>query len=230
MIQIAIPKAFRHSPLHCIPLFHELGHFIDQELLVTAVSTHINSDWLTEARLFLPHLPLNECRDIEISHRSELFADIFAACYLGTTNWQYLQSFSDNDIPSRTHPSLNARKKIALSFLRRHPDTLSDTFNVALAARGARGSLDRKFRSVSQFKSSLDDLRPPRSKSALNSYGLIREFWLYYKNFQRQRPQSLPWQVIPPNDKFKILNDLAEKSIRNFFISEAWLRAVTSKT
>src|SRR5690606_29346435 len=38
LVMIGVPRIYAHKPIFCIPLFHELGHFVDIQYRVTQVS------------------------------------------------------------------------------------------------------------------------------------------------------------------------------------------------
>ena len=66
LVQLGVPKIYCHKPIFCIPLYHELGHFVDVYYGVTRLS-------------LLTHSILHPTLQ---SHRLEHFADLFAACYV----------------------------------------------------------------------------------------------------------------------------------------------------
>ncbi len=42
LIQIALPRIYKHKPLYYVPLYHELGHFIDNHFGITKTTLIVN--------------------------------------------------------------------------------------------------------------------------------------------------------------------------------------------
>ena len=84
LVLIGVPRLYKHKPLFCIPLYHELGHFIDQHYGVSDFVVLNNSP------------PLNFPSQSWQSHWAEHFADLFAACYVGMASVQVLEALAPN--------------------------------------------------------------------------------------------------------------------------------------
>jgi len=101
-LQIALPYVYRHKPLFCVPLFHELGHFVDacNDIVTTSLLSSpggVGPD--------LPDLkPSSEIaklsgmekqwwEDIVRRHRMEYFADLVSVAYVGRAALGFLQEF-----------------------------------------------------------------------------------------------------------------------------------------
>ena len=128
---IKVPELFKNHILTNIPLFHEIGHYIDRD---NSISERVLSEILpflqsrSNLRLkreFFPDyegVDLNTVPDINIvllSHIEEYIADVFGAQYSREYILCYA-SFLEAKNPNRSskdHPSLNCRKRFVDSFL-----------------------------------------------------------------------------------------------------------------
>ena len=55
LVQLGLPRLYRHKPIYCLPLYHELGHFVDELYGVTSLSAALDPAMLATGHLaFLP--------------------------------------------------------------------------------------------------------------------------------------------------------------------------------
>lgn len=128
---IKVPDLFKNHILTNIPLFHEIGHYIDRD---NSISERVLSELLPLLqskkslrlkREFFPDydgVDINTIPDITIvllSHIEEYIADVFGAQY----SREYILCFASfleankPDRKSKDHPSYNCRKRFVDSFL-----------------------------------------------------------------------------------------------------------------
>lgn len=215
LVQIALPKLYKHSPLLCAPLFHELGHFIDTRDAVTRASFLADKKRLTEAK--------NEAdKDIslqlELRYRAEHFADLFMVSYIGVAAIGFLDEFALGDEAVESHPSTVARSKVMKDFLAQRSNPLISTFNRALVARGLP-KLRRKFSAI-DVRTPFLDFRPCKIQSGAQLFGTFNAAW--HVLMESSKPRSSIWKGKEAIDRVRLANDLTEKSIRNYFIQEMW--------
>lgn len=216
---MALPRLYKHRPLYCTPLYHELGHFIDRlygvaDLSLMNVPGHtIHQD---------PSVNLR----INRSHRAEYFCDLFAAQYIGNVAAKSLDEIAPNAIASISHPATKDRTRLIEVFLSGGSDPVIDAFQQALQIRGA-DSLKVRFEMV-DVAEALDDIRPIKVTSSKELHGLFPSVWGYLEDVRgRKRPawnaRDLDYPAID-----RAVNDLLEKSIRNQSCVEMWQHATSN--
>lgn len=232
-VQIALPYIYRHKPLFCIPLFHELGHFID-----------ISNDIVTTSLLSqpedlgpdLPDLPTSgEIAKMDFgnkrfyaqvvkNHRAEYFADLVSAAYVGDAAHGFLEEFISNQSVSPTHPSSIARYKLMSDFLSGQPNLILDMFQDALNKRGL-APLGVRYQ-VPDVSQTFGNARPARLQSEQEVFGIFASGWTFLQQMH-STPSGL-WANLLSSDIENVTNDLVEKSIRNRMIVEGWDEAVSA--
>jgi hypothetical protein len=100
LIQISKPKFLFNDYLSSIPLYHELGHFIDKNYQIIFNFSR-ESDFATHG--------------ITDVHFSEFFADLFAAQYIGKCTTAPLDETRTQSAP--THPSNAKRVEVVNTFI-----------------------------------------------------------------------------------------------------------------
>jgi hypothetical protein len=215
LIYIGVPRLYVHKPIYCIPLYHELGHFVDTTFGVTKQSLLLSP---------VPRVHLLS-QEIATYHRMEHFADVFCASYVGEAAIEVLMTIAPNDPATRTHPSTIDRVKVLRSYLSGTPSSLTDLITQALATLSAP-PLAFHFQHPS-VTSSYDDIRPYDIVSDEELHGIFLAAWNYLSNTLDNKRQ--PWAAGVDDRKLEsIINDLTEKSIRNYAIRERWARGASS--
>ncbi len=212
LIFIGVPRLYIHKPIYCIPLFHELGHFVD---ITYGISNR--------SLLLAPALPYSTMSVFPVisRHRMEHFADLFAACYVGRSSIETLLTLAPGGPASTTHPATDERVRLVDDFLSGSPSVLVDLFQSALASLGVP-PLARQF-SAPEVSASFDDIRPYEIRDTRELFGLFESGWIYLAGVLDHK-QS-PWASSTTKLRSeKIINDLVENSIRSFAIVERWNR------
>ena len=205
LIQVAVPRIYRDRPIFNIPLYHELGHFIDKLYSITEYSF-----------LILDYATLDKQQ--EESHRSELFADAFAAQYVGDANIKVLEAFIGSASASKTHPSSYDRRQITEDFLAAKSTPLLDAFNSALAKQGAPNLQPRATRPA--LASAYDNMCPFNISDERELHGIFGSSWNYLESALGKTHPT--WSSLDEATIERVINDLTEKSIRNMSIKEKW--------
>jgi hypothetical protein len=213
LVLIGVPRLYKHKPLFCIPLYHELGHFVDLHYTV--------SDYVV-----LSHPPPTGFHpEAWRSYWAEHFADLFAACHVGEASAQVLESIAPLAPASLTHPATIDRAGLVRTFLAGGSHARITAISDALAALGAPALSVRHV--VPSITDEFDDIRPYRVTSVPELHGLFAAGWTYFD--QSLARVGFPWAAAPLREDQieKTINDLVEKSIRNFSIREMWDRAAS---
>jgi hypothetical protein len=142
LIQISKPRFLFNDFLGSVPVYHELGHFVDYNYQITKN--------LFGEKTFLTQIPENEKeRHNEIFYR-EYFADLFAAQYISKSGIERLSYIGHGAKDSSTHPSTQRRIKIIESFILGSGDVES-TFiieNLKKATRERTNGTELKIRNA----------------------------------------------------------------------------------
>ena len=205
LVFVGVLRLYVHKPLYCIPLYHELGHFVDINLGITQYSLLLN--------------PPTRHPLVERNHRQEHFADLFAACYVGRSSVSALETIAPDALDSNTHPATRSRVDLVEAFLRGETPHLVHLFQNYLTNLSAP-SLEIMYNSP-DLQASLDDIRPYVIKCERELHGVFESGWKYLVSALDNR--SSPWATgMPAASVERIVNDLIEKTIRNRSISERW--------
>jgi hypothetical protein len=208
LVLIGVPKLYAHKPVFCIPLYHELGHFIDLSNSITTLSM-----------LQFPNRISVQGAD-EARHRMEYFADLFCACFVGRSSTETLEAIAPDDPVTVTHPSTLSRVQLVDEFLTGKKNYIVDMFQEILRNRG-QPELEVIFSEVSIY-SEFNDLRTFAASNMEDVHGLVRSAWGYM--FDTINSNRNPWHSAQASadEVERITNDLTEKSIRNFSIKAKW--------
>lgn len=212
LVMIGVPRLYAHKPVFCIPLYHELGHFVDVANRITDVSLLSNPRRLSANA------------HNEALHRREYFADLFAACFVGRSSVAALEAIAPTAPASPTHPATADRIAVVDAFFAGNSNSIVDMFQSAIAARSLP-SLKPIFSRVAV--ADFDDLRTFRAKTAEEIHGLFDGAWRYL--FSTIDAKRNPWSLgtLSDGDVESITNDLTEKSIRNFALEASWNAAAS---
>lgn len=210
LIFIGVPRLYKSMPLFCCALYHELGHFIDL------------SCQITETTLLLRPIDANIPEKFHLvmaAYRREHFADLFAACYVGSAIGDSLNAVNPNVGITLTHPPNIQRLELIRSFLAGEVSDELSMFQDALARRGLP-ALAQRFR-LPEVYEAFNDIRPHLLAGPEQLHGIFPAAWSYMaRALQGDGP---PWtKGARPLEIIRIINDLAEKSIRNASIRQLW--------
>lgn len=232
-VQIALPYIYRHKPLFCSPLFHELGHYVDNAREVVGTTM---LQFPPETGPDLPGIhgvaeapALNDAEKklwlkIVKAHRHEYFADLFSASYVGRAGMEFLQQFCPEDEVTYSHPASADRFALLNDFLEGRANPIIDMFKTTLNQL-ALPPLTRRFDAV-DLAPTLGNVRPFDVSSDRALFGLFESGWDFL--MKQWNAGSGDWEHIPQDDRVDVVNDLIEKSIRNRMIREAWDAAADS--
>ncbi len=207
LVLIGVPRLYKNKPIFCIPLYHELGHFVDRH-------------WGIANLLALTNM------SISWSHWAEYFADVFAASYVGESKVRALSAVASGAAPNQSHPGTSDRIQVIEAFLAGRPDLRLDAIYAALARLGAP-PLVRRFQTP-DIAPAFDDLRTFSLQSDEQVHGLFNAAWLYFERCITNG--TVPWSSSPPHegDVETIVNNLTEKTLRNYAIVRQWNNAASA--
>lgn len=205
LIQIAFPRLYRSKPLFAIPLYHELGHFIDITNRVSEI-------------VLMSMNPSPPQPQVALNHLREHFADLFAASYCGEVSTGLLMLLAGVQPASFTHPATSLRTALVTAFLSGTKNDLIDAFQNALKQLG-RPTLQIRYTTPDVAKY-FDNMRPTTFSSISEIHGIYLSGFQYME--EKRMNQTGVWIGQSQKEVVRIVNDLVEKSIRNFDINERW--------
>ncbi len=215
LVRIGSPEPYKHRPVFCTPLFHELGHFIDFQFKISEY-TLLTNPIGKEPNGF----SAKDWYHLNLSHRREYFADLFSACYVGKAGLDTLNIIAPNNPDSFTHPATIKRVKLIADFIDNKPNPIIGLFQDAL--------IQRKIAPLkSQYKTpnivdSFDDALTYQIQDEHELYGIYEASTTYLHDQLTNRTAKWIDDTATDYTIEKTINDLTEKSIRNFEIKERW--------
>lgn len=221
LVQLGLPRLYRHKPIYCLPLYHELGHFVDEQYGVTNLSAVLDPNMLATGHLNFPATtPLAQRDKIERNHRKEYFCDLFGAAYAGRAFVETLETIAAGAPPMPSHPATAERIKLVDDFLGGRNTPITDVFQHSLKQQGLP-ALTARFQ-LPAIDACYGDLRPYRVRDERELHGTLGAAWTYLGNCLDAR--GAPWirTGMTDADIERIVNDLTEKTLRNASIRERW--------
>ena len=202
LIQITLPKYLSQDYLANVVLYHELGHFVDQKFGITE------------------KLSLSLSLGVKLTnHYGEFFSDIFAAQYIGEASNFYLHYIAHEAPDAESHPSTNSRIDLVNKFLNGEQDPiLDDLKNATLKITGKELQDRRKIISDDDFKAFI----PTNIVSDEELHSIFEMGWKLWMN---PIPEFID-KHIGEFDKYRIINNLMEKSISNYMVVNKWNKHV----
>lgn len=204
LIQVALPKVYKHIPLYNVALYHELGHAIDVKHAISQSVCLQNAQ-----QVYLPHI-------------MEHFADIFAAAYTGKAGPQFLVEVFGVHGPSQSHPATQDRIDVVESFLDGAGHPIVDLLLEATEQRVGT-KLEVEF-SLPNISLCFDNIRPHIILNDKEMHGILAAGWDYVLRGMNVRAD--PWDKIKEYEAFRIVNDLIERSTRNYMTRARWNNGV----
>lgn len=148
----------------------------------------------------------------------EFFADLFGASYAGTAYSDFLNEFAGNDSVSVTHPATNTRIAVINDFLSGNTNGVVDLFQNALKTL-TLPQLRPRFETIS-INTAFDNVRPYRIATDAQVHGVLDSGWRYLKTTWANPDGA--WKEMEKHQAERTINDLIEKSIRNYMVSKSW--------
>lgn len=209
LIQIALPRLYKHKPIYYVALYHELGHFVDIHFNITE-STFITNPVASGTP--------PQILEMQKSYRREFFADLFAAAYVGEANYKLLNEIAANAAGSLSHPPTLNRVELARDFIGGNSNPIIDMFQNVLSLLKLP-KLTKNYESP-DIKKSFNNIRPYMIKNDLELHGILESSWFHLS--EALKSKDSPWVHLDEAKIHCIINDLTEKSLRNYSIQESW--------
>lgn len=207
LIKIVLPKVLSRDYLSIVALYHELGHFVDVELHISQKIIQNKHGYLTAYTV---------AQESELYHNMEYFADLFAAQYINNASNLFLGYISNNTTDSHTHPSTKKRIEVVDDFLVGKSRAEINEINFALLSSGY-DIFKVRHNEISIVKSDFQNLIPQKINSDAELHYIFKLGWDFWNtsesNFLRK---------FNNRQKYQVINNLIEKSISNYTITQKW--------
>jgi hypothetical protein len=196
LIQISKPKFLANDYLSSIPIYHELGHFIEKNYQVVKTLSRE------------PDFPLLK---ISALHFTEFFADLFAAQYIGRSAIAPLDESVTKD--TITHPSNSLRVEVVNSFIegtgnRQCMSIINELNRVTQIRTGL--NLQVRYENLEDKENPFIDLLPKVIKDPRKLHTLFNAGWQYWMD-----PNSMLRKKYPNYlECSKVINRLIRNSIK----------------
>lgn len=237
LIQINIPKAFSRDYLVSVVHYHELGHFVDTQNKITeALSKELFNDFVGGKYddddefnknigvyfEFIHEIAYSNEDKVEMlkNHLAEYFCDLFASQYVG----QYLSDYiiyitEGQNYYADSHPSSTNRKKVVTDFLNNELNLVVTLVNQALQ-NIFKKQLEIRYEAIPP-----DDfyqLLPFEISNDKQLHGLISTGWHIWNAGYQAFEKKAGMQELSQVKFYSIINNLIEKSIGNYIVSQTW--------
>ena len=237
LLQINLPQSLSRDYLANVVLYHELGHFIEIKYqiakpLAIDIMNRIAAGSILPGELLILKTYFPYIDDFTINfdyrrlqvyvHLREYFSDIFASQYISKCSNYYLEYITNgNTIHNNSHPSTTNRIKLVNDFIENNPNYLISLLNNATLSTTITKSLYIRYVDVNFdefFKLLPIVIENENQLSSL--YIKAWELWNGYNNdFENNNNIVVE---LKPSKRYEIINNLIEKSISNFIITESW--------
>lgn len=230
LVQINVPLILSKDYFASVVLYHELGHFIDlyyriTQLIALDLITNLQPLEWSAYQTFLPFKQdIGYYRYIQ-SHLAEYFCDIFASQYIGFTSNYYLQYITKNSNSiSETHPSTINRVQVVEDFLNGKPNLIVDVIKTYIN-KITGNDLQKRFADINA--SDFYEFVPLEINNSKELHGVFSYAWeIWASGNENFKSSSKITSNISSDRVYKILNNLIEKSIGNYFINIDWQLAL----
>ncbi len=244
LVEMSLPKSLSRDYLSMVVLYHELGHFIDEKYQIskkTAYSIVGNiADGFYQYEIVQDEIQaLNPYFGDNISdaisnvatqrvlerYCAEYFCDLFAAQYVGVGYMHYLDYATNGSIhASPSHPATSNRSKVYNDFLNKEDNPILRVFNDTLLEMGQGFELRQRFEKIEA--NAFYELIPLDIQNVSQLHGIFAygwEVWMDdWSKFNKGQQSSYPFR----SDKVhSIINNLIEKSIGNYIVTNKWKQA-----
>jgi hypothetical protein len=221
LVQLGLPRLYRHKPIYCLALYHELGHFVDEYHGITKLSMLLDPSPLAIGHLQIPTTASTADKErVELSHRKEYFCDMFGAAYVGSSSIETLVAIAPNAPASNSHPATSDRQRSVGAFISGRADPLALLYQKCLTQQKIPNLT--KFFVPPSIGKYFDDIRPYQIMDSSELHGTLSAAWSYLATCLDKR--EAPWIEHSTTDEEieRVVNDLTEKTLRNASIRERW--------
>jgi hypothetical protein len=240
LIQINLPKSFSRDYFANVVLYHELGHFVDLQYMISESlarflftkykDNQLKIQEVADLKQYFPDISNPNLSDKDtlnkvMRHLGEYFSDVFASQYIGECSNYYLDYITNSGAgTSNTHPSTINRIKLVNDFIEGNKNFIIDSLVDATQQITNTRTLTKRFNRIkSKNFLQLLPVEISHSNQLSSLYILGWELWQNYnQDFEKNNSMNY---TLKASKRYEIINNLIEKSISNYIISESWNKA-----
>lgn len=230
LVQMGVPSIFQHMPLLCSPLYHEVGHYIEERwrLIKEIAVAHFDA-WLAA----MPELKSLDERlrlDAAQAWATEHFCDLVAASYVGECVSDYIIQWDYHQTVVATHPSSSSRAAVTRDFLEGRSNPVVDLLRRGVSEAGMDDQLRLHF-VLPVVDDCFSDVRPVAIESLAHLHGLLPAANAFLKRLLTSPMEFSGRKIlrVPRSRQTHVINDLIEKSIRSFMVKKVWDESLDKK-
>ncbi|WP_282016496.1 hypothetical protein [Marinifilum flexuosum] len=231
LIQLNIPKFLSRDYLANVVLYHEIGHFIDNQYKIskTIVKGILATKKYDKYKDYLPAIEYigklsdSEVEQMMLNHTMEYFADIFASQYIGDSSGNFLNYIAKDAPYSFTHPATKMRFQIVCDFMEKKENSIISALQTASTSISKN---DLQLRNSTLSPDDFLNLIPVEVNSDSELHSLFVLGWEIWFNKIKEIHDVNQIAIPLENNKlYLIINSLIEKSIGNYIVKENWTYA-----
>lgn len=232
LVQMGVPEIFQHMPLLCSPLYHEVGHYIEEHerLISELIIAHEDAVLaaMPQIKAEFPHSSM--WREVARSYAIEHFCDLVAAVYVGECVSDYIIQWDHSTDLSPTHPPAAKRAEITRDFLAGKHNPIVVLLKTAVKEAGLPAELEPRFSKPNVFDC-FSDVRPAKITSVAELHGLLPAADQFLKDLRNKPSEFKGTNIakVPGWRHAQLVNDLIERSIRSHMITKAWDESLDKK-
>lgn len=232
LVQMGVPEIFQHMPLLCSPLYHEVGHYIEEheQLIVKLIIAREDAVLAAMPQIKADFPQPSMWGEVARSHATEHFCDLVAATYVGECVSDYIIQWDHSTDSSPTHPPAAKRAEVTRDFLAGKHNPIVELLKAAVKEAGLPAELEPRF-STPNVLDCFSDVRPANIKSVAELHGLLPAADQFLKDLRNSPSQFEGKNIVKvPNSRHpQLINDLIERSIRSHMITKAWDESLDKK-
>jgi len=230
LVQMGVPEIFQHMPLLCSPLYHEVGHYVEEhERLITTLSIAHRPE-LLQALPEAQHFDASSRMVVAKAWATEHFCDLIAACYVGECVSDYIIQWDHEQVSQPSHPAAASRAVVTRDFLEGRSNPVVDLLKQGVSEAGLNIQLQKQFL-LPAVDDCFADVRPAAVESIKQLHGLLPAADAFLKRLLTSPSDFKGCNIarVPRWRQPHVINDLIEKSIRSFMIEKAWDESLDTK-
>jgi hypothetical protein len=240
LVQINLPESTSRDYLANVVLYHELGHFVEKKYAITrviyieliaAIKAGLDGVEFDDLLKYFPYLKQQELvewfdnnyssQNLFAMHISEYFCDLFASQYIKDCSNYYLEYITLNQGDySNTHPSTVNRIIFINEHLSNRPGyTLNQFTRIIKNITG----IEVSYKAQDFTSDSFEKLIPVAINESKELHALFIYGWqTWLGDWDKIRNGAGVEFELSNSNVYEIINNLIEKSIGNYIITNEW--------
>ncbi|MCK9467333.1 MAG: hypothetical protein M0P94_03315 [Candidatus Absconditabacterales bacterium] len=226
-IIMGLPENYKDIPLNNIALFHEAGHFIERNYAISNAILLFYTDEVFNILSKLLNIDIfdyfktNDRKKIAENYLKEFFSDLYGAQFSGKGFIELLKKlkFSDQGNVSYTHPDIDLRINVVEDFLFGKNNDIINIINEGIKITRYNRQLVYHKIEFEKYFIYFENFVPIQIE---NDFELKKIFEIGWEFLLSDRINEGDFGRLSQKKKFDIINNLVQKSIRDYMIKKQW--------